>query len=70
MPRTVRISLRSKASSTLARKAPHGHFDHIGVAVEVHVPDLGRNQRTRQHFTLPAQQQFEQCELLGREVMR
>lgn len=52
----------------LAAQAPHGHFHHIGFAVEVHVPHLLGERRSGQHAPLAAHQQGEQGELLGGQV--
>lgn len=60
--------LRLEIVIDLCTEATNGDLDDVGVAVEIHVPHLGGDQRARQHFALAAQQQFEQGELLGGEV--
>src|ERR1017187_2301518 len=40
----------------LAAEAPHVHIDHIGVPVEVHVPNGFGDQRTSQNFPGAAHQ--------------
>ncbi len=35
-------------------QASNGDVDYIGVAVEVHVPDLGRDQGSGQHLAMTA----------------
>src|SRR5258708_7847529 len=52
----------------LCAQTTDGHINDVAVAVEIHVPYLRRNQRTRQNFTLSACQQFEQRELLAGEI--
>ncbi len=52
----------------LDSQASYRDFDDVGVAVEIHVPDLGRDQRFGQHFALAAQKHFQQGEFLGGEV--
>ncbi len=59
MPRTVRISLGSKSSSTFARSRRTATSMTLVSLSEVHVPDLRGDQRARQHFALPTQQQLE-----------
>jgi len=49
-------------------EAPNGDLHHVGVAVEVHIPDLGRELRARKDFAFAPQQQCQQRELLGREI--
>src|SRR3546814_8209648 len=44
------------------------HFHHVGVAVEVDVPDHLGNGGFRQYFALAARQDAEQRELLGGQV--
>ena len=46
----------------------YGHIDDICIAIEIHVPHLGRNHGARQHLALAAQQQFQQRKFLGRQV--
>ena len=43
-------------------------FDHVGVAVEVHVPHIGRDLRAAQYFALPAREQLQQREFARREI--
>ena len=45
-----------------------GHIDHVGVGIKIHAPDLRGDQRTRQHLTLTAHQQFQQAEFLVAEI--
>jgi hypothetical protein len=52
----------------LAAQAAHGHLDHVGVAVEVHVPHLLGQRGAREDLPAPAQQHHQQRELLGREL--
>jgi hypothetical protein len=52
----------------LGAQAAHRHLDHIGVGVEVHVPDLLGQRGARQDLPAPAQQQRQQVELLRGQV--
>ncbi len=52
----------------LAAQAPYRHLHHIGLAVEIHVPDLLGQFGAGQHLALTPQQQAQQIEFLGREV--
>ena len=70
MPRAVWISLGSKPSSIFARKRRIATCDDVGIAVEVHVPHLRGDQRFGQHLAAPAQQQFQQGELMAVRSMR
>lgn len=48
----------------LGAQAADRHIHHVGVAVEVHLPDVRGNQCARQHFALAADQQVQQGKLL------
>ncbi len=48
----------------LGAQALDRHVDDVGVAVEVHVPDLRGDQGARQHLALAAHQQVQEGELL------
>src|SRR5688500_15217310 len=52
----------------LRAQAAHVDLDHVGVAVEVHVPHLPRDERPRQHLALAASEEGQERELLGGEV--
>ena len=54
----------------LAAQLHHVDFQRVGKAVEVLVPDVVVNPRSRQHLTGMAQEEREQCQLLGRQVER
>ncbi len=64
------MSLRSKGSSSLARRRRIWTFDDVAVAVEGHVPDLLGDQRSRQHVALVLEKQGQQEELLGCKLDR
>ncbi|KAG1391053.1 hypothetical protein G6F58_012806 [Rhizopus delemar] len=51
-----------------AAQAAYRDIDDVGVAVEVHVPDLFGQRGARQHLALAAQQQRQQAEFLGGQV--
>jgi hypothetical protein len=52
----------------LDAQAANGHFHHVGIAVEVHVPDLGNDLGAGQDLAGAAHQQMQQGELLGGQV--
>ncbi|KAG0774792.1 hypothetical protein G6F22_013786 [Rhizopus arrhizus] len=52
----------------MPRTAAYRDIDDVGVAVEVHVPDLFGQRGARQHLALAAQQQRQQAEFLGGQV--
>ena len=67
MPRTA-CSSGVEGIVQLAAQAAHRHVDDVGVAVEIHVPDLLGQRGARQHLALAAQQQHEEVEFLGGQV--
>src|SRR5512146_1016535 len=52
----------------LGAQPAHVHLDHIGVAVEVDIPDFLRDQRPREDLARASQQQREKLEFLWREI--
>ena len=44
------------------------NFDDVGVAVEIHIPNLLGNLGSRQHLTLFPEKQRKQQELLGAQI--
>src|SRR5918999_599473 len=52
----------------LGAQASHGHLDHVGVGIEVHVPHLFGKGRARKHLAALAKEQGEERELFCREI--
>lgn len=52
----------------LCTQPADGHIDHIAVAVEIHVPDQRRDQRTWQDLALVACQQLKERELFAGQI--
>ena len=52
----------------LGAQTPDRDFNNIGIAVEVHVPNLFSNLRSRENFALSSQKQYQQQKLLGSQV--
>ena len=52
----------------LGAQAPDRHVDHVGIAVEVHVPDQGNDLRAGQGFPWVAHEQAQQGEFLGSQL--
>ncbi len=57
------MSLTSKSSSILARRPANRDLDDIGIAVEIHVPDIRCNLGAAHHLALLAREQLQQREL-------
>ena len=49
-------------------QAAHRDIDDVGVAVEIHVPNLFGDECSRQHLAGAPHQQREQAEFLGRQI--
>jgi hypothetical protein len=68
MPRTVWIKPRLEALVDLQAQPAHGDIDHVGIAVEVHVPHRGGDERARQDLAATAHEQLQQGIFLGRQL--
>src|SRR5579859_5723219 len=51
----------------LRTQPPDGNFHHIGIAVEIHIPHIGGDLGTAQHFAAPACEQLQQREFARSE---
>src|SRR5262245_61251359 len=54
----------------LAPQPADGNIDHVGITVEVYVPDLFRDERAGQNLPFSSRQQRQQRELFRRQVKR
>ena len=52
----------------LGPEPSHCNLDNVGIAVEVHIPNLGGDKRLWQHLPSTTQQKLKQRELFGRKV--
>ena len=52
----------------LGSQTPDVNIDDVAIPLEGHVPDLLRDQRSREHVALVFQQQCQKQELLGSEL--